>query len=170
MRLSAVELSLSPRRPRCFRRLELCGRLRRGFDRHRPQRRRKIVAVAHHRRACAQPAARYGSRWTGGDPEMTIAEQAHYLGHQDALKPSLTVGRELAVLGGFSWRADADIDEAAHAVGPGCTGRICRPPIFPPGSADGCRSRGWSPSSGRSGCSTSRPARSTPRRRSGLPN
>src|SRR4051812_49163213 len=26
-----------------------------------------------------------------GDPELTIPEQAHYLGHQDALKPSLTV-------------------------------------------------------------------------------
>src|SRR4029078_7903836 len=27
----------------------------------------------------------------GGDPEKTVPEQAHYLGHQDALKPSLTV-------------------------------------------------------------------------------
>jgi heme exporter protein A len=32
----------------------------------------------------------------GGDPELTIGEQAHYLGHQDALKPSLTVGENLA--------------------------------------------------------------------------
>ena len=32
----------------------------------------------------------------GGDPELTIAEQAHYLGHQDALKPSLTVSENLA--------------------------------------------------------------------------
>lgn len=31
----------------------------------------------------------------GGDPELTIGEQAHYLGHQDALKPSLTVGENL---------------------------------------------------------------------------
>ncbi len=31
----------------------------------------------------------------GGDPEQTIAEQAHYLGHQDALKPSLTVAENL---------------------------------------------------------------------------
>ena len=31
----------------------------------------------------------------GGDPERSIAEQAHYLGHQDALKPSLTVGENL---------------------------------------------------------------------------
>lgn len=31
----------------------------------------------------------------GGDAELSIAEQAHYLGHQDALKPSLTVGENL---------------------------------------------------------------------------
>jgi heme exporter protein A len=32
----------------------------------------------------------------GGDPELTIGEQAHYLGHLDALKPSLTVAENLA--------------------------------------------------------------------------
>lgn len=31
----------------------------------------------------------------GGDPERSIGEQAHYLGHQDALKPSLTVMENL---------------------------------------------------------------------------
>jgi heme exporter protein A len=31
----------------------------------------------------------------GGTPDTTIAEQAHYLGHQDAMKPSLTVGENL---------------------------------------------------------------------------
>jgi heme exporter protein A len=31
----------------------------------------------------------------GGDPELTVAEQAHYVGHQDALKPSLTVAENL---------------------------------------------------------------------------
>ena len=31
----------------------------------------------------------------GADPERTIPEQAHYLGHQDALKPSLTVVENL---------------------------------------------------------------------------
>jgi heme exporter protein A len=31
----------------------------------------------------------------GGDAELTIGEQAHYLGHQDALKPSLSVGENL---------------------------------------------------------------------------
>ena len=33
---------------------------------------------------------------TGADPEKTLPEQAHYLGHQDALKPSLTVAENLA--------------------------------------------------------------------------
>jgi heme exporter protein A len=32
----------------------------------------------------------------GGDAELTISEQAHYVGHQDALKASLTVGENLA--------------------------------------------------------------------------
>jgi heme exporter protein A len=31
----------------------------------------------------------------GGDGEATLGEQAHYLGHQDALKPSLTVAENL---------------------------------------------------------------------------
>ena len=31
----------------------------------------------------------------GGEPDATLAEQAHYLGHQDALKPALTVGENL---------------------------------------------------------------------------
>src|SRR5262245_16618032 len=32
----------------------------------------------------------------GGEDELTIGEQAHYLGHQDALKPSLTVAENLS--------------------------------------------------------------------------
>lgn len=52
----------------------------------------------------------------GGDPELTIGEQAHYLGHHDALKPSLTVGENLRFwaefLGGGS-----DIAAALDAVG-----------------------------------------------------
>jgi heme exporter protein A len=46
-----------------------------------------------------------GRLWLdGGDPELSIAEQAHYLGHQDAVKPSLSVAENLrfwlAFLGG----------------------------------------------------------------------
>jgi heme exporter protein A len=33
---------------------------------------------------------------TGGDTEAALAEQVHYLGHQDALKPSLSVAENLA--------------------------------------------------------------------------
>jgi len=32
----------------------------------------------------------------GGEPDCPIGEQAHYLGHQDAMKPSLSVGENLA--------------------------------------------------------------------------
>jgi heme exporter protein A len=32
----------------------------------------------------------------GGDPELSVGEQAHYLGHLDPLKPALTVAENLA--------------------------------------------------------------------------
>src|SRR5262249_47431633 len=51
----------------------------------------------------------------GGDPELTIAEQAHYVGHQDALKPSLSVAENLAF-----WRdllGDRGGTDALAAVG-----------------------------------------------------
>ncbi|HEX7790968.1 MAG TPA: heme ABC exporter ATP-binding protein CcmA [Afipia sp.] len=37
----------------------------------------------------------------GGEPELTLAEQAHYLGHRDALKPALTVLENLDFWRGF---------------------------------------------------------------------
>jgi len=37
----------------------------------------------------------------GGDPERTLGEQAHYLGHQDALKAALTAGENLAFWAGL---------------------------------------------------------------------
>jgi len=37
----------------------------------------------------------------GGEHDIPIGEQAHYLGHQDALKPSLTVGENLQFWSGF---------------------------------------------------------------------
>jgi heme exporter protein A len=50
----------------------------------------------------------------GGDAEATIAEQAHYLGHQDALKSSLSVGENLAFwveyLGGVRTAVPAALD------------------------------------------------------------
>lgn len=41
-------------------------------------------------------AARGQFELEGGEAELTIAEQCHYLGHQDAHKPSLTVAENLA--------------------------------------------------------------------------
>lgn len=53
----------------------------------------------------------------GGDPELTIPEQAHYLGHQDALKPSLSVGENLQFWANFLGARDAQIRPALVAVG-----------------------------------------------------
>jgi heme exporter protein A len=55
-----------------------------------------------------------------GDPEQTIAEQAHYLGHLDALKLSLTVGENLrfwASYLGASKPAPEAINAALAATG-----------------------------------------------------
>ena len=56
-----------------------------------------------------------------GDGEATLGEQAHYLGHQDALKPSLTVAENLwfwvRYLGGGD--DDAAANAALDAVGLG---------------------------------------------------
>jgi heme exporter protein A len=53
----------------------------------------------------------------GGDGELTLAEQAHYLGHRDALKPALSVTENLAfwrdLLGGEVF----DVGESLAAVG-----------------------------------------------------
>jgi heme exporter protein A len=53
----------------------------------------------------------------GGDPELSIGEQAHYLAHQDALKPSLSVGENLKFWSGFLGAASANIGEPLAAVG-----------------------------------------------------
>jgi heme exporter protein A len=53
----------------------------------------------------------------GGDPELSIAEQAHYLGHQDALKPSLSVAENLSFWAGFLGTPGADIHPVLEAVG-----------------------------------------------------
>src|SRR5262249_21296257 len=57
------------------------------------------------------PAASGRIDLEGGEPDLTIPEQAHYLGHQDALKPSLSVAENLnfwaRYLGGFAGLTDA---------------------------------------------------------------
>jgi len=56
-----------------------------------------------------------------GDPELTVAEQAHYLGHLDALKPSLSVSENLQFWTAFlaSGPPRLPVGEALSAVGLG---------------------------------------------------
>ncbi len=60
-----------------------------------------------------------GGRLTldGGDPELNIAEQAHYLGHQDALKGSLSVAENLSFWAGFFGLRSADLHRPLETVG-----------------------------------------------------
>jgi heme exporter protein A len=53
---------------------------------------------------------------SGGESEATIAEQVHYVGHQDALKPALSVAENLAFWTGFLGEESAAADGLA-AVG-----------------------------------------------------
>jgi heme exporter protein A len=55
----------------------------------------------------------------GGDPDRTIPEQAHFLGHQDALKPSLSVAENLR----FWMRYLGEGDAAGHTPPAGGTAR-----------------------------------------------
>jgi heme exporter protein A len=52
-----------------------------------------------------------------GDPELTIAEQAHYLGHQDALKSSLSVGENLRFWADLFGAKTDEIAVSLEAVG-----------------------------------------------------
>ncbi len=54
---------------------------------------------------------------TGGDAEATVAEQAHYLGHHDALKPSLSVGENLHFWTDYLGGARETVEPALEAVG-----------------------------------------------------
>lgn len=53
----------------------------------------------------------------GGDPEYSIGEQAHYLGHQDAHKAALSVAENLKFWSGFFDAPEADLGAALDAVG-----------------------------------------------------
>jgi heme exporter protein A len=55
----------------------------------------------------------------GGDPELTVAEQAHYLGHQDALKPALSVLENLDFWARFLGGRATDLAAALADVGLG---------------------------------------------------
>jgi heme exporter protein A len=53
---------------------------------------------------------------TGGDDDSPIGEQSHYLGHQDALKPSLSVGENLRFWAEFLGDRRPTIQPALAAV------------------------------------------------------
>jgi heme exporter protein A len=53
----------------------------------------------------------------GGEAELTLAEQAHYLGHRDALKPALSVMENLSFWRDFLGGEIADVRESLAAVG-----------------------------------------------------
>jgi heme exporter protein A len=53
----------------------------------------------------------------GGETELTLPEQAHYLGHRDALKPALSVLENLSFWRGFLGGESADAKESLAAVG-----------------------------------------------------
>lgn len=52
-----------------------------------------------------------------GDSELTLPEQAHYLGHQDALKPSLTVAENLVFWAHYLGNGEVALQAALASVG-----------------------------------------------------
>jgi heme exporter protein A len=55
----------------------------------------------------------------GGEAELTLPEQSHYLGHRDALKPALSVAENLSFWRDFLGGAADDIGKCLSAVGLG---------------------------------------------------
>ena len=53
----------------------------------------------------------------GGHSELTLPEQAHYLGHRDALKPALSVMENLTFWRGFLGGEASDAGQSLAAVG-----------------------------------------------------
>jgi heme exporter protein A len=60
----------------------------------------------------------------GGDGELTLPEQAHYLGHRDALKPALSVSENLAFWADFLGGERTEAAAGLAAVGLGHTAQL----------------------------------------------
>jgi heme exporter protein A len=56
-------------------------------------------------------------RLDGGDDEASIAEQAHYCGHQDAFKPALTVAENIAFWSDYLGGGGTDREAALARLG-----------------------------------------------------
>lgn len=54
---------------------------------------------------------------SGGDSELSLAEQCHYLGHRDALKPALSVAENLAFWADFLGGERFDVAMSLATVG-----------------------------------------------------
>ena len=54
---------------------------------------------------------------TGGDTELTLPEQCHYLGHRDALKPALSVAENLSFWADFLGGEPSETAASLAAVG-----------------------------------------------------
>jgi heme exporter protein A len=61
----------------------------------------------------------------GGEAEMTLPEQSHYLGHRDALKPALSVLENLSFCRDF---LGGDADDAKQALSGICLGHAAHLP------------------------------------------
>ena len=55
--------------------------------------------------------------FTGGDPELSLGEQAHYVGHLDALKPSMTVMETVSFWRTYLGSIPEGADTALEALG-----------------------------------------------------
>ena len=55
----------------------------------------------------------------GGETELTLPEQSHYLGHRDALKPALSVAENLSFWRDFLGGAASDTTQCLKVVGLG---------------------------------------------------
>ena len=55
----------------------------------------------------------------GGEAELTLPEQSHYLGHRDALKPALSVTENLSFWRDFLGGTAGDVGQCLKAVGLG---------------------------------------------------
>ena len=60
----------------------------------------------------------------GGEAELTLAEQSHYLGHRDALKPALSVSENLGFWRDFLGGARSDPAESLAVVDLDHAGRL----------------------------------------------
>jgi heme exporter protein A len=60
----------------------------------------------------------------GGEAELTLPEQSHYLGHRDALKPALSVAENLSFWRDFLGGDVADLSPCLASVGLGHTAHL----------------------------------------------